>query len=438
MRNKLKYNIAVIGLGYVGFPLLVELEKTCNSVIGFDISQNKIDRRNNETNNRYILTNKKEDLYNKDVYIVCVPTPIDNNNIPDLSNITDVTNMLAEVLDYNVKNNPEALNIICYESSVAPTTINNICKEIIELRDTLFNNNGIKNYVLAHAPERMSPADNEHTVSRVCKIIACEDTDTLNILKKIYYSIMETEWGGDVVTTHSIEAAEATKMLENIQRDVNVALMNEYTSLMNKLNIDMNEVLRLARTRWNFCNFTPGLVGGHCVSVDPYYIVDLDKENTNIIQMARKINDNVPVYIINKFDELVKKYNVENIKIGILGFSFKENCDDIRNTRVFDIYKLLSDKYKTYVIDDFVDKINVKDVYNLEIKNVTDFKNDLNCLIIAVPHDKYKHNIQLILDNILQKYNDNEDYDVKNIVVDIKGICNNVNIPDNTLIWAYA
>ena len=144
MRNKLKYNIAVIGLGYIGFPLLVELEKTCNSVIGFDISQNKIDKRNAETNNYYTLTNKKEDLYNKDVYIVCVPTPIDDKNVPDLSNVTDATNMLAEILDYNVKNYPEALNIICYESSIAPYTVNNICKDIIELRDTLFNNNGIK------------------------------------------------------------------------------------------------------------------------------------------------------------------------------------------------------------------------------------------------------------------------------------------------------
>lgn len=437
MHNKLKYNIAVIGLGYVGFPLLVELEKTCNSVIGFDISQSKIDRRNKETDNYYILTNKKEDLYNKDVYIVCVPTPIDNNNTPDLSNITDVTNMLAEILDYNVKNYPEALNIVCYESSVAPTTINIICKEIIEIRDSLFNNNGIKNYVLAHAPERMSPADNEHTVNRVCKIVACEDANSLNILKKIYYSIMQTEWGGDVITTTSIEAAEATKMLENIQRDVNIALMNEYTVLMNKLHIDMNEVLRLARTRWNFCDFTPGLVGGHCVAVDPYYITDLDNENTKIIQLAREINDNVPAYIVKKFNELVKEYSIDNVKIGILGFSFKENSDDIRNTRVFDIYKNLSKYYETYIIDDLVDKNNAKDVYNLEINNVTDFKNSLNCLIIAVPHTKYRHNIQLILDNILQKH-DNEDFNIRNIIIDIKGICNNVDIPDNTVIWAYS
>ena len=439
MRNKLKYNIAVIGLGYIGFPLLVELEKTCNSVIGFDISQNKIDKRNAETNNYYTLTNKKEDLYNKDVYIVCVPTPIDDKNVPDLSNVTDATNMLAEILDYNVKNYPEALNIICYESSIAPYTVNNICKDIIELRDTLFNNNGIKNYVLAHAPERMCPGDEEHTVNRICKIVACEDADTLNILKKIYYSIMQPEWGGDVITTTSIEAAEASKMLENIQRDINIALMNEYAILMNQLNIDMHEVLRLARTRWNFSNYTPGLVGGHCIAVDPYYIVDLDKEHTKFIQTARNINDSVTPYIVNKFKELVDEYSIKDIKIGILGFAFKENCDDIRNTRVLDIYNMLSKDYQTYVIDDLVDKKAVKDVYNLEINNVTDFKNSLNCLIIAVPHNKYRHNIQIILDNVLQKYNTNDsDYSVKNIVIDIKGVCNNIDIPDNTLIWAYS
>lgn len=430
--SKLKYNIAIIGLGYVGFPLLQALEKTCNNVVGYDISQYKIAKLNKKTQFEYNLTTNIEDIYDKDVYIIAVPTPIDNNHIPDLSYITDATNMIAEVLEHNIKNHSNSMNIVCYESSVAPTTINTVCKEIIELRKNLINN---ENFILAHAPERMTPADNEHTVSRVCKIIACENEKALNDLRKIYYSIMETEWGGDVVTTTSIEAAEATKMLENIQRDVNIALMNEYSILMNKLNIDMNEILRLAKTRWNFCDFRPGLVGGHCVSVDPYYVIDIDTENTKLMQMARTINDYTPYYIINKTKELLKIYQSDNAKIAILGFAFKENCDDIRNTRVFDIYRELSKEYTTMVIDDVVDAHEVKNVYNFEISNISECENIINCLIVAVPHDKYRYNIEDIISSMLKKY-DNES-SMKNIIIDIKGVCNNIIVPNNTVIWKF-
>lgn len=438
--DKLNYSIAIIGLGYVGFPLLEAFSKTCYNVIGYDKSTDRIKELSSKYTNRYNLTNKSDDLKYYDIYIIAVPTPVDSNNKPDLSNIIDATLMVADILQYNVKMNKidnefSFDNIICYESSVAPTTINTVCKQLLELRDYLYNpDDDSYNFSIAHSPERINPGDSEHTVDKITKIVAANDENTINILKKVYNSIMDICNGGRIITTSSIEAAEAAKMLENVQRDVNIALMNEYALLMDKLNIDMNEVLRLSRTRWNFCNFTNGLVGGHCVAVDPYYIVDLDEKNTTLIQTARKINEYVPSYIANKTLELIDDNNIKKPLIGILGFAFKENCDDIRNTKVYNIYKLLTKIHNVVVFDDIIDKNKVNQEYNLEINNMQDYENTLDCIIIAVPHDIYKNDIYNICRKLLKKQTQIR------LIIDIKGIydINSYNaLYENTVVWGF-
>ncbi|MDH5573192.1 MAG: nucleotide sugar dehydrogenase, partial [Gammaproteobacteria bacterium] len=335
--------IAIIGLGYVGLPLAVEFGKKMTTV-GFDINVARINELKSGNDStlevepellkkavKLTFSNNLNDIKNCNVFIVTVPTPIDSNRQPDLSPLESASIMLGKIIKQN--------DVVIFESTVFPGASEEVCVPLIEKESGLSYNKG---FFLGYSPERINPGDKEHRVTNIKKVTSGSTPEVANYVDEIYRSII-------TAGTHkasSIRVAEASKVIENTQRDLNIALMNELAIIFNKLGIDTLEVLEAAGTKWNFLPFRPGLVGGHCISVDPYYLTQKAESigyHPDIILAGRRINDGMGVYVSGQVVKLMtqKRIHVVDSKILILGFSFKENCPDLRNTRVVDIIKEL-------------------------------------------------------------------------------------------------
>ncbi len=420
INNSIK--IGIVGLGYVGIPLAVMFDKKYQ-VIGFDSNSDKIEKYKNGIdvtkevgdekikNSKIQFTSDEKMLQECKFIIVAVPTPVDENKNPDLTPVEEASKTIGK----NIKKDA----IVIYESTVYPGLTEEICMPILEKYSKLKCG---KDFKIAYSPERVNPGDKVHKVENITKIVSGMDEETLENVAKLYESVLEN----GVYKASSIKVAEAAKVIENSQRDVNIAFANEVAIICNKLGIDANDVLDAASSKWNFLNFRPGLVGGHCIGVDPYYLIKKSEESGYIPKLltnARKVNESISDFIV---DNIVKKLSSKNIKISdakiqILGVTFKENVNDTRNSKVFDIIRKLEEKgAKVYVKDEYVSKQEIEEQTNLKInENVNNEKVDV--LVVAVAHDKYKN----------LKYNQiNEMLNSSKILFDIKNIFNKKEMED--------
>ena len=411
--------IAVIGLGYVGLPLAHAFSSKYD-VVGFDIAQWRIDElragedRTLELSSEQVhqaiannmkFTNVLEEISDCNIYIVTVPTPIDKHKKPDLTPLLKASESIGKVLKKD--------DIVIYESTVYPGATEEDCVPILEKVSGLKFN---EEFFCGYSPERINPGDKEHTVTKILKVTAGSTPEIGEKVNDLYASII-------TAGTHlapSIKVAEAAKVIENSQRDINIAFVNELSMIFNRLNIDTNAVLEAAGTKWNFLPFRPGLVGGHCIGVDPYYLTHKAQEvgyNPEIILAGRRLNDNMGIYVANQVIKLMikKGQKIEGAKILVLGITFKENCPDIRNSRVIDVIRELQDfGCEVQVSDYWADKEEVKREYNLDLLENTNLNTDnFDAIILAVSHNEYKN---LSLKNPKQVI-----FDIKSVLNDADG-----------------
>lgn len=422
-------NIAVIGLGYVGLPLALRLAQNYKKVIGFDVNKKRVDLlnkgidvtcegfENDLKDTSLLITFDEEDLKEATFYIVCVPTPIDADKRPDLTPL----NMVCETLGKYLKKG----DIVVFESTVYPGVTEEHCGPRLEKISGLKQSVDFK---LGYSPERMNPGDKERTVDKIVKVISAEDEETLKIVKKIYSSVVKV----GIYEAESIKVAEAAKVIENTQRDINIALMNECALIFDRIGISTRDVLNAASTKWNFLKFFPGLVGGHCIGVDPYYLTAKAESlgyHPEVILAGRRINDDMGNFIAHKTIKLLIANNeaIRDAKIGIFGLTFKENVADLRNSRVPDIYNELKEfGIAPIVCDPMASKEVALSAYNINLVDFYDFKN-LDALILAVPHKDY---IDLLEKNIKDILKDN------GIIVDVKTAFSNLKCNHNYSYWA--
>jgi len=410
MKNK---KIALIGLEYVGLPLAGEFGKKFE-VIGFDISKDRIDllKKNEDPNleinknefatSSYLsFSNRIDDIKDCNIYIVTVPTPIDNHNKPDLTALKKSSETVGSVLKKD--------NIVIYESTVYPGATEEFCVPILEKQSGLkFNTD----FYCGYSPERINPGDKKHKLIDIKKVTAGSTPEIALEVDELYKEIIVA----GTYKAENIKVAEAAKVIENTQRDLNIALINEFALIFNKMNIDTEAVLNAASTKWNFLSFRPGLVGGHCIGVDPYYLThkaNMLGYKPEIILAGRKLNDNMGLYVANEVLKLMtkKSIQVEKSNILIMGLTFKENCPDYRNTRVIDLVK----EFKNFscnvdVYDPWVNKKLVADEYKFEpISEPTKGKYD--AIVLAVAHDKFKS----LSEEMIRSYGKNNHilYDIK-------------------------
>ncbi|MCR4666985.1 MAG: nucleotide sugar dehydrogenase [Desulfovibrio sp.] len=385
-----KRSVAVVGLGYVGLPLAVALAKHFD-VTGFDIKESRIAeliRGHDSTNevddealssSTVTFTSEPEALRKAGVLIVAVPTPIDSHRNPDLRPVIGATKTVGTHLS--------AGSIVCYESTVYPGVTEEECVPLLEQTSGLRFASG---FTVGYSPERINPGDKVHRLETIKKIVSGSDSETLDLLARVYGTVVSA----GIHRASSIKVAEAAKVIENTQRDINIALMNELATIFNRMGIDTLEVLEAAGSKWNFLPFRPGLVGGHCIGVDPYYLTYKAEEigcHPEVILAGRRINDNMGKYVA---EMCVKKLihanaTINGARIGILGFTFKENVPDIRNTRVIDIVNELVD-YGTHVLvhDPWADREETKREYGISLSGI-DALRDLDALILAVAHKNF-------------------------------------------------
>lgn len=404
--------ITVVGTGYVGMPLIEQFSKIC-PVIAYDINKKKIEKLSKNKNKNIRFTSDAVSLKMSDVIIVCVPTPIDSYNNPNLEYIKLACTTIAENLKMGA--------LIIFESSYMPTCTEKLCIPLIEKVSGLENN---KDFFIGYSPERINPGDNKNTLNTITKLIASSNDQILNAMEFIYSKMA----GINVYKINDIKVAEMSKLVENCQRDINIAFMNELTKLCHKLDIDINEVISAAGTKWNFMKFYPGLVGGDCVGVNSYYLMNLAEkygEQLNVLETARNTNLSVSKYIVEQLNEIVSKMgnnNDNNIKVTIYGYTYKENISDIRNTRVADLYnELIKNNYLVEICD-----YNVSS--DLEYLSVEDV-DDSDIVILAVTHVKYANwdNIE-----ITKKFDINSKYKV---FIDLKSVYNKKTFPKNITYW---
>ena len=390
--NKKQLSLAVIGLGYVGLPLAVEFSKK-RKVIGYDVSLKRIKElksgfdRTLEINNGKFkfnknlkLVNKIKSLRNCNCYIVTVPTPINKNNKPDLSLLLKATKVIGKILKLN--------DIVIYESTVYPGCTEEKCVPILEETSGLTYN---KEFFCGYSPERINPGDKKHKLKDIKKIVSGSNKKITNLVDKLYGEIISA----GTYKVKTIVVAEAAKVIENTQRDLNIALLNELSIIFNKLNISTLEVISAAKTKWNFIPFSPGLVGGHCIGVDPYYLTHKAEKlgyKPKIILAGRNLNNNMSTHVVSKFVEHLKinKIKIKNPKILILGLTFKENCPDLRNSKIKDIFDKLKNKnYQIDLYDPLAGQNEIKSLYGkINISKFT--PNTYDGIIIGVAHEKFK------------------------------------------------
>ena len=378
--------IAILGLGYVGLPLAVALSRTFD-VTGFDIDPDRIaDLRGGHDWTREVdtealrasaltLTCQTEDLGGADVYIVTVPTPVDATKRPDLSAVIDATRTVARAVD------PQRRPIVVYESTVYPGVTEDICGPEIERVSGLVRG---RDFRLGYSPERINPGDRQHTIDKITKVIAGEDAEVLEQLAGIYGAITE----GGVFRAASIKAAEAAKAIENAQRDINIAFMNEVAQIFSQIGVSVWDVLEAANTKWNFLPFEPGLVGGHCIGVDPYYLSHLAQQlghNPEVILAGRGTNDGMGAWIADALHDRRGKAG----SALVLGLTFKENVPDLRNSRSFDLIRRLQELgHSVEVADPLAVPEEVEREYGLRVTEVDGRRYDL--VVVAVAHNPYR------------------------------------------------
>ena len=409
--------ICVIGLGYVGLPLAHAFSEKYE-VIGFDISKWRIDELSsgydrtlelsNEQVNEAIKNGMKfslniDDIKDCNIYIVTVPTPIDKNKRPDLTPLIKASETIGKVLKKD--------DIVIYESTVYPGATEEDCVPVLEKFSGLTFN---KDFFCGYSPERINPGDKEHTVTKILKVTSGSTPEIGIKVNELYASIITA--GTHLAPT--IKVAEAAKVIENSQRDINIAFVNELAIIFNKLGINTNDVLAAAGTKWNFLPFRPGLVGGHCIGVDPYYLTHKAQQvgyNPEIILAGRRLNDNMGIYVANQVIKLMikKGHKIEGSKVLVLGITFKENCPDIRNSRVIDVIEELQEfGCNIDIYDPWADSKEVEHEYNLKLSKELDTSN-YEAIVLAVAHNEFK---QLKL-----KTENNVVFDIKSILDETDG-----------------
>lgn len=431
--------IAIIGLGYVGLPLAIEFSKKqkCfisgkilnRKIIGFDINlerieelkkgldnTNEIDSKDLLNANFLDLTNKVESIAKADVFIITVPTPIDSFKKPDLSPIKKASLIVAKAMKIRSQLPINTIPIVIYESTVYPGTTEEVCIPIIEKESGLFCDISKNNvFACGYSPERINPGDKEHRLKDIIKITSGSNTNVAKWIDLFYGSIIHA----GTHLTKDIKTAEAAKIIENTQRDINIALMNELAIIFKLLDIDTLDVLKAASTKWNFLNFKPGLVGGHCIGVDPYYLTYKALAigyKPEIVLAGRKINDGMSQWIAEQLIlEMAKRnFNLVDSKVLFLGFTFKENCTDLRNTKIFDIIKTFKKhNIKFDIVDPWVRSKEAKKIYDLEIsqKILKDAKYDL--VVCSLAHKIF---VEMSISDWSQILNK------KGFIFDLKGI----------------
>ena len=390
--------IAVIGLGYVGLPL-ARLFSTKYKTVGFDMNQSRVDAlmsghdatlevaddllQEAIRNNGFVCTTKLEDIKDCNFYVVAVPTPVDMNNRPDLKPLWSASETVGKVISKG--------DIVVYESTVYPGVTEEECLPVVERVSGLKFN---EDFFAGYSPERINPGDKEHTVEKIKKVTSGSTPEIADLVDNVYNSVL-------VNGTHkatSIKVAEASKIIENSQRDVNIAFMNELAKIFNAMGIDTNDVIEAA-SKWNFIKLKPGLVGGHCISVDPYYLIQKAQVYgvlPRVMSAARRLNDGMGDYVANQVIKLMNKKGilVKNSNILLLGITFKENCPDIRNTKIVDIYSTLQEYTSNIVVyDPWANIDRVKHVYGikLETQNIDTLKGKFDVVILGVAHNEFKN-----------------------------------------------
>jgi UDP-N-acetyl-D-galactosamine dehydrogenase len=392
-----KGKICIVGLGYVGLPLAVCLARKFD-ILGFDIDSSRIKElkahkdRTNEINIRTLaksgidFTDDPERISECKLVIISVPTPIDQYKIPDLHPIEKATERVGKCLSRNT--------VVVYESTVYPGVTEEICVPILEKESGL---TWKRDFHVGYSPERINPGDRKHTIDKIEKVVSGDTADTSRFLAEIYGAVI----AAGVHVAPDIKTAEAAKVIENTQRDLNIALMNELSIIFDKLGIDTKEVLEAAGTKWNFLAFEPGLVGGHCIGVDPYYLTfkaDSIGYHPHIILAGRRINDYMGKYVAENTVKMLIRAGkpVKDTKVLILGLSFKENIGDVRNTKVVDIYNELREYgVNVYVNDPYAYKEEVLSVYNIELINNIEDNGPYDATILAVKHSEYVEKMSL-------------------------------------------
>jgi len=440
-----KQKVSVVGLGYVGMPLAVAFAKKVD-VIGFDVNQEKIQQYKlgnditNEVGNERLKATKvyftfnEEDLRNAKFHIVAVPTPVNNDKTPDLTPVISASQIVGRNLTKG--------SIVVFESTVYPGVTQEVCVPILEKESGLVCGVDFK---IGYSPERINPGDKVHTIEKIIKIVSGMDEETLEQVAKVYELIIEA----GVYRAESIKVAEAAKVIENSQRDINIAFVNELSMIFDKMGIDTRAVLDAAGTKWNFLKFNPGLVGGHCIGVDPYYLTYRAQQlgyDSQVIMAGRRINDGMGRYIAeNTVKSLVKaNKQIKGARVAVLGVTFKENCPDVRNSKVIDIIRQLKEyEIEVFIHDPIADKEAVLHEYDIKLTDIEDI-NNVDAVVVAVAHDNFQklsfNNLKQIYRNYsydLQEVAVSQDENIKkqNVLIDVKGIFNKIEAQEKGFIY---
>lgn len=422
--------IAVIGLGYVGLPLALALAKKFPDTIGFDINTRKVETLQQAVDttgevttadlktSTLKITSDPKYLKSVNFFIVAVPTPIDSHHSPNLQPLLSASQTVGEVLQ------PGA--VVVYESTVYPGVTEEICGPILAEKSGLQQSIDFK---IGYSPERINPGDKEHTLEKIVKVVSAEDPESTDRVANVYAAIIDA----GIYRAPSIQVAEAAKVIENIQRDLNIALMNELALIFDRLNIRTAEVLAAARTKWNFLPFQPGLVGGHCIGVDPYYLTAKAEEigyNPQVILAGRHINDGMGAFLGARLIKLITTHrdvSIKKARVGILGITFKENVPDTRNSRVPDIVKALQEFGITPLVHDpLANAEEVKQQYGIVLNNWQQFC-DLDAMVLAVKHRQY---LEIPPEKLLRCLHP------EGIFMDVKSAFNPDTIPPDITYWS--
>ena len=406
------YKISVSGLGYVGLPVLIAFSKL-DEVVGFDINSQRIHDlslgvdKNNEVNKEDLInsnikfSNNIQDIKAANFHIVAVPTPVSKNNDPDLSPLISASEKIGTILKKG--------DIVVYESTVYPGVTEEICIPILEEKSSL--KIGV-DFKVGYSPERINPGDKEHIISNIVKVVSGSDDDCLEAVATTYGKIVKA----GIFKAASIKTAEAAKVIENTQRDINIALVNELSLIFNKLDIDTSDVLEAANTKWNFLDFTPGLVGGHCIGVDPYYLTyksRLHGYEPQVILSGRKINDHMAHYISDQIVQDIEEISSNECTVTIMGITFKEDCPDMRNSKILDIIdNLKAAKISIQISDPIVSPEEVQESTGIELTKIENLEPS-NILLLAVAHSQFKKLSKSTIKKLIKE--GGAIYDLKNI-----------------------
>ena len=426
---KLEYvKIVVVGLGYVGLPLAIRLANYFQTV-GFDIDQSRISQlqsgydrtyectMSDLTDSNLTLTSDLNPIRGADVYIVTVPTPVDASNKPDL----DAILLASEIVGNSLKKNA----IVVFESTVYPGVTENICGPALE--DASDMTSGVDFY-LGYSPERINPGDKVRTVEQITKVVSGQTPEISVFLMGLYGKLTN----GNVFQAKDIKTAEAAKVIENAQRDINIAFVNEVSMIFNQMGIQTQDVLKAAGTKWNFLNFTPGLVGGHCIGIDPYYLAHAARElghNPEVILAGRKINDEMATFLARQIDQQLEQSQTGGspARILVLGLTFKENVPDLRNSKVADFIIGLRDlDHLVDIHDPLADRVEAKKLYGFDLIENLEESNRYDCVVAAVPHAQYLIFDTFDISRILK---------VGGLLADLKGMWRDLKLPEQSIRW---